>query len=257
MVTKLELVRDWLPRYTGMPLDEFGEYVLLTNFQNYLTTFAEQFGCNLYGEGRAMQASTNTGGLSIINFGIGSPNAAMIMDLLIAVRPKGVLFLGKCGGLKESTEIGHFILPIGAIRGDGTSNDYLPPAVPALPSFKLHKFVSEKLVERGLEYRTGVVYTTNRRVWEHDQAFQTTLREMTVIAIDMETATLFVVGHKNQIARGALLLVSDMPLTPEGFKTEVRDALVTQKWAKLHLQIGIDSLSEIGRKGETIKHFRY
>lgn len=257
MVTKLELVRDWLPRYTGMPLEEFGEYILLTNFQNYLVTFAEQFGCNLYGEGRPMQAATNSGGLSIINFGIGSPNAAMIMDLLIAVRPKGVLFLGKCGGLKESTEIGHFILPIGAIRGDGTSNDYLPPAVPALPSFKLHKFVSEKLVERGLEYRTGVVYTTNRRVWEHDQAFQTTLREMTVIAIDMETATLFVVGHKNQIARGALLLVSDMPLTPEGFKTEVRDALVTQKWAKLHLQIGIDSLSEIGRKGETIKHFRY
>jgi AMP nucleosidase len=257
MVTKLELVRDWLPRYTGMPLDEFGEYVLLTNFQNYLHSFAEQFNCNLYGEKRPMQASTNNAGLSIINCGIGSPNAAMIMDLLTAVRPKGVLFLGKCGGLKESTEIGHFILPIGAIRGDGTSNDYLPPAVPALPSFKLHKFVSEKLVERGFEYRTGVVYTTNRRVWEHDQAFQSTLREMTVIAIDMETATLFVVGHKNQIARGALLLVSDMPLTPEGFKTEFRDAQVTQKWAKLHLQIGIDSLSEIGRKGETIKHFRY
>jgi AMP nucleosidase len=257
MVTKLELVRDWLPRYTGMPLEQFGEYILLTNFQNYLLSFAEQFGCNLYGEGRPMLAATNNAGLSIINFGIGSPNAAMIMDLLMAVRPKGVLFLGKCGGLKESTEIGHFILPIGAIRGDGTSNDYLPPAVPALPSFKLHKFVSEKLVERGLEYRTGVVYTTNRRVWEHDQAFQSTLREMTVIAIDMETATLFVVGHKNQIARGALLLVSDMPLTPEGFKTEFRDTLVTQKWAKLHLQIGIDALSEIGRKGETIKHFRY
>jgi AMP nucleosidase len=257
MVDKLELANDWLPRYTGMPLDEFGPYVLLTNFHNYFLSFTEQFNCNVFGEERPMQAATNGDGLTMINFGIGSPNAALIMDLLTAVHPKGVLFLGKCGGLKESTEIGHFILPIAAIRGDGTSNDYLPAAVPALPSFKLHKFVSEKLVERGLDYRTGVVYTTNRRVWEHDQQFQRTLREMTVIAIDMETATLFVVGHKNQIARGALLLVSDLPLTPDGIKTEQRDAQVTQKWAKLHLQIGIDSLSEIGRKGETIKHFRY
>jgi AMP nucleosidase len=165
--------------------------------------------------------------------------------------------LGKCGGLKKSTEIGHFILPIAAIRGDGTSDDYLPSMVPALPSFKLHKFVSEKLVERGLDYRTGVVYTTNRRVWEHDREFQKTLRDMTAIAIDMETATLFVVGHKNQIARGALLLVSDMPLTPDGVKTEVRDAKVTHDWADLHLQLGIDSLSEIDKKGETIRHFRY
>jgi AMP nucleosidase len=257
MVEKLELATDWLPRYTGMPLDLFGPYVLLTNFHNYFLSFAEQFHCNVHGEDRPMQAATNDDGLTMINFGIGSPNAALVMDLLTAVHPKGVLFLGKCGGLKESTEIGHFILPIAAIRGDGTSNDYLPAAVPALPSFKLHKFVSDKLVERGLDYRTGVVYTTNRRVWEHDQEFKRTLREMTVIAIDMETATLFVVGHKNQIARGALLLVSDLPLTPDGIKTERSDAQVTQKWAKLHLQIGIDALSEIGRKGETIKHFRY
>lgn len=257
MVTKNELVRDWLPRYTGMPLQEFGKYVLLTNFHNYLDEFARQFNCRVYGEDRPMQATTNSSGLTMINFGIGSPNAATIMDLLTAVQPKGVLFLGKCGGLKQSTEIGHFILPIAAIRGDGTSDDYLPPMVPALPSFKLHKFVSDKLVERSLDYRTGVIYTTNRRVWEHDENFQRTLKEVTAIAIDMETATLFVVGHKNQIARGALLLVSDMPLAPEGVKTEARDAKVTRDWAHIHLQIGIDSLSGIESKGEEIKHFRY
>jgi len=257
MITKDQLVTDWLPRYTGMPLDQFGEYVLLTNFQNYLTSFAERFDCQIFGEGRPMQACTNDDGLTMINFGIGSPNAASIMDLLTAVHPKAVLFLGKCGGLKQSSEIGHFILPIAAIRGDGTSDDYLPAMVPALPSFKLHKFVSEKLVEHSMEYRTGVVYTTNRRVWEHDQEFKTTLQAMTAIAIDMETATVFVVGHKNQIARGALLLVSDLPMTPEGVKTEVRDAKVTRDYADLHLQIGIDALSEIGNKGETIKHFQY
>ena len=257
MVSKLDLAREWLPRYTGMAIDDFGDYVLLTNFETYFIRFVTKFDCDVFGAGRPMQAATNSDGLSMVTFGIGSPNAATIMDLLSARNPKGVLFLGKCGGLKRSTEIGQFILPIAAIRGEGTSNDYLNPMVPALPSFKLHKFVSEKLVERGLDYRTGVVYTTNRRVWEHDEAFREQLIKMTAIAIDMETATIFVVGHKNQIARGALLLVSDLPMTPEGVKTEESDRMVTREWADIHLELGIASLSEFGQKGETIRHFQY
>jgi len=257
MVTKLDLAKNWLPRYTGMPLEEFGSYVLLTNFYTYVTKFAEKFDCQVYGDDRPMQAATNQEGLTIINFGIGSPNAATVMDLLTAYHPKAVLFLGKCGGLKSSTEIGNFILPIGAIRGEGTSDDYLPPLVPALPSFKLHKFVSEKLVDRNLDYRTGVIYTTNRRLWEHDEAFKTRLREYTPIAIDMEVATIFAVGHKNEIARGALLLVSDLPMTHEGIKTQKSDVQVNQEWSETHLEIGIESLTELGEKGEKIKHFRY
>lgn len=257
MPDRLTIAKNWLPRYTGMALDEFGEYVLLTNFDYYVERFAERFKCDLKGEGRPMQAATNSAGLTIVNFGIGSPNAATIMDLLIASKPKGVLFLGKCGGLKTSTEIGHFILPIAAIRGEGTSSDYFPPEVPALPSFKLHKFVSEKIVERGYDYRTGVIYTTNRRVWEHDQVFLNRLKAMTCIGIDMETATVFIVGHYNEIARGALLLVSDVPLTPEGVKTEATDREVTRNWTDAHLAIGIEAMTQIGSKGEHIKHFKY
>jgi AMP nucleosidase len=257
LLTKEKIARDWLTRYTGMPLSEFGDYVLLTNFRDYVRRFADRFGCEVRGEDRPMQAATNSDGLTIINFGIGSPNAATIMDLLTAHRPKGVLFLGKCGGLKHSTEIGHFILPIGAIRGEGTSDDYMDPLVPALPSFKLHKYVSQKLVERGLDYRTGVVYTTNRRVWEHDEKFRQRLQSYTPIGIDMETATLFIVGHANQIARGALLLVSDVPTTPEGVKTTASDAAVSRDWAVTHLELGIDALTDIDDQGEEIKHFRY
>lgn len=257
METKLEIAQNWLPRYTGMALDQYGDYVLLTNFHNYVYKFAERFGCNVQGEGRPMQAATNSAGLTIVNFGMGSANAATIMDLLVARMPEGVLFLGKCGGLKKSTEIGHFILPIAAIRGEGTSNDYLPPDVPALPSFKLHKFVSDKITARGLEYRTGTVYTTNRRVWEWDARFKEALREKTALAIDMETATVFVVGHANQISRGALLLVSDTPMTPDGVKTEASDKLVTSNYVDLHLEIGIDAMTEIGAKGEQIKHYTY
>lgn len=257
MPDRLAIAKNWLPRYTGMPLDRFGDYILLTNFQDYVERFAQRFDCQIFGQDKPMQSATNDDGLTIINFGIGSANAATIMDLLSARAPEGVLFLGKCGGLKKSTEIGHFILPIAAIRGEGTSDDYLPPEVPALPSFKLHKFVSEKIVLEGHDYRTGVVYTTNRRLWEHDQGFLERLKRNTCIAIDMETATLFIVGHFNNISRGALLLVSDVPITPEGVKTEESDAQVTQDWSDVHLQIGIDAMAEIGESGEPIRHFRY
>ncbi len=257
MKTKLEIAQNWLPRYTGTNIDEFGDYFLLTNFQNYVNKFAEKFDCNINGEGRPMQTATNSSGLSIINFGIGSANAATIMDLLLARQPKGVLFLGKCGGLKTSTEIGHFILPIAAIRGEGTSNDYLPAEVPALPSFKLHKFVSDKIISKNLEYRTGVIYTTNRRLWEWDDNFKEYLRKLGAIGIDMETATIFIVGYANQIARGALLLVSDLPMFPEGVKTEESDKNVTQNFVDLHLNIGIEAMTDLEAKGEKIKHFTF
>lgn len=257
MKTKLEIAKNWLPRYTGTQINEFGDYMLLTNFHHYVNEFSKKFDCEIKGKGCPMQTATNADGLSIINYGMGSANAATIMDLLAARKPKGVLFLGKCGGLKKSAEIGHFILPTAAIRGEGTSNDYKPPEVPALPSFKLHKFVSEKIIECNMDYRTGVVYTTNRRVWEWDEKFKNYLKTLSTIAIDMETATLFIVGLVNEIPRGALLLVSDVPMIPEGVKTEKSDKTVTKKFTNLHLDIGIAAMTDIGEKGEQIKHYKY
>lgn len=255
--TKQEIVDSWLPRYTGTSVEDFGKYILLTNFDDYLERFSKRFNAPIKGAGRPMQTCTNNDGLTMINYGIGSANAATIMDLLVAVKPSAVLFLGKCGGLKQSTEIGHFILPIAAIRGEGTSDDYISPEVPAMPSFKLHKFVSDKIKDAGMEYRTGVVYTTNRRVWEHDQEFKDKLVEFRAVAVDMETATFFAVGIHNEISRGALLLVSDTPMTPEGVKTEESDRSVTANFVDLHIDIGIKAMTEIEAKGEKIKHFRY
>ncbi len=255
MDDKTNLARIWLHRYTGLAPEAIGQQILLTNFQNYVDSFAQRFDVPVLGRGGPMTSATNDAGLSIINFGMGSSNAATIMDLLSATAPHGVLFLGKCGGLKQSTEIGHFILPIAAIRGEGTSDDYFPLEVPALPSFKLHKYVSQILVERDLEYRTGVVYTTNRRLWEHDSEFKAYLEDLRVLGIDMETATLFMVGFANSIPRGALLLVSDRPMVPEGIKTEESDNQVTRKFVDLHLEIGIQAMSRIENEGEPIKHY--
>ena len=254
--SKEEIVANWLPRYTDTPLKDFGKYILLVNFEDYLNMFSEWFDAPIRGRNNPMPNVTN-GDITLINFGMGSANAATIMDLLSSKKPRGVLFLGKCGGLKKSTEIGHFILPIAAIRGEGTSDDYFPEVVPAMPSFKLHKYVSEVLVENKLDYRTGVVYTTNRRVWEWDERFKRYLRKVRALAIDMETATIFITGLANEIARGALLLVSDRPMVPEGIKTAESDKKVTKEYVNMHLEMGIDALSSIDKTGDKIKHFGY
>jgi len=255
MRTKAEIVTDWLPRYTGRPLDQFGQYVLLTNFSHYLDLFAERFGVPVLGRDRPMPSATAEN-LTIVNFGMGSAMAATVMDLLAAVGPKAVLFLGKCGGLKKAG-VGEFVLPIAAVRGEGTSNDYLPPEIPALPSFRLQAAVSAAIVKRNLDYWTGTVYTTNRRVWEHDEKFKQYLQDIRALAIDMETATVFVVGFVNHIPKGALLLVSDNPMTPEGVKTSKSDAGVTERFARTHLDIGIDALVELRDSGESVKHLRF
>lgn len=256
METKSEIVANWLPRYTGTPIENFGKYILLTNFQNYVEMFAEQFGVEVMGTTSPMQTATAED-ITIINFGMGSAMAATIMDLLSAVEPEAVLFLGKCGGLKKLTQIGDIILPIAAIRGEGTSNDYMPAEVPALPSFRLQMAVSHSIRKYGMDYFTGTVYTTNRRVWEHDQKFKKYLRKIRALGIDMETATIFMVGFVNSIPHGALLLVSDSPMDPEGVKTAESDRKVTGNFVGKHLQIGIDSLCELRDSGESVKHLRF
>lgn len=253
---KNEIVKNFLPRYTGMPLEMFGTYILLVNFKHYITSFSEHYNVPIYGEERAMQAATFND-ITIINFGMGSPNAATIMDLLTAVSPKACLFLGKCGSLKNKIPIGSLLLPIGAIRGEGTSNDYLPEEVPALPSFQLERAVSHIIKKYEQEYFSGTVYSTNRRVWEHDEDFKEKLTNMRASSIDMETATIFIVGFHNDIPTGALLLVSDHPMTPEGIKTETSDKTVTENFSLLHLKIGMDSLKQIRDSGESVKHLRY
>lgn len=256
MKTKEEIVANWLPRYTGTALDDFGKYILLVNFSNYVRLFAEWHGVPVRGFDRNMPNAT-AGGITIINFGMGSPNAATIMDLLSVIHPKACLFLGKCGGLKKKNALGDLILPIAAIRGEGTSNDYFPPEVPALPAFSLQKAVSTTIRNRAHDYWTGTVYSTNRRVWEHDEEFKAYLRRLRCMAIDMETATIFIAGFYNKIPAGALLLVSDQPMVPEGVKTADSDTQVTQGFSELHLRIGIDSLSELINSGLTVKHLRF
>ena len=256
MKTKEEIVQNWLPRYTGEKLEKFGKYILLTNFSNYIDKFAKWNKVRVIGKGKPMHCATKDD-ITIINFGMGSPTAATVMDLLSAIQPKAVLFLGKCGGLKKRNKLGDLILPIAAIRGEGTSNDYFPAEVPALPAFELQKAVSTTIRDYGVDYWTGTVYTTNRRVWEHDEAFKDYLRSIRAMGIDMETATIFSTGFYNEIPTGALLLVSDQPMISTGVKTTESDKVITQNFVDEHLKIGIDSLKQLMNNGLTVRHLKF
>ncbi len=254
---KEDIVSNWLPRYTGRPLNEFSKFILLTNFSRYLNLFSEwNDNAPIMGLDKPMQ-SVSANGITLINFGMGSPMAATMMDLLTAIQPKAVLFLGKCGGLKKKNKLGDLILPIAAIRGEGTSNDYFPPEVPALPAFALQKAISTTIRDHSRDYWTGTVYTTNRRVWEHDKSFKKYLKGLRAMAVDMESATIFTTGFANKIPTGALLLVSDQPMIPEGVKTAESDSNITEQYVETHLKIGIDSLKQLINNGLTVKHLKF
>ena len=256
MKTKKDIVENWLVRYTGQALKDFGSYILLTNFDHYLDRFCSIHKVSVKDPAKPMPCATS-GGITIINFGMGSANAPTIMDLLSAVHPKAILFLGKCGGLKKKNKLGDLILPIAAIRNEGTSNNYLPAEVPALPAFSLQRAVSSTIRAYELDYWTGTVFTTNRRVWEHDEDFKAYLVKTRSMAIDMETATIFTVGFANEIPTGALLLVTDQPMISSGIKTTESDISVTRIYAETHLKIGIDSLKELKDEGHSVKHLKF
>ncbi len=255
MKTKKEIVDNWLPRYTGRPLADFSEYILLTNFNQYVETFAELHNVPMMRDVSMPNAQAN--GITMINFGMGSANAATVMDLLSAISPKACLFLGKCGGLKKKNKLGDLILPIAAIRSEGTSNDYLPPEVPALPAFMLQRAVSTAVRDYGRDYYTGTVYTTNKRVWEYDERFKKYLVKTRSMAVDMETATIFIVGFHNEIPSGALLLVTDQPMISEGVKTAASDKFVSENYVSDHIHVGINSIMEIVNQSRSVKHLKF
>ena len=256
MKTKKDIVENWLPRYTGRALQDFTKYIILTNFEDYLDLFSEMYNEPIIGVDKTMP-SVSHDGITIINFGMGSPNAATILDLLTAIEVEAILFLGKCGGIDKKNQLGDLILPIAAIRGEGTSNDYFPPEVPALPAFMLQRAVSSSIRDHARDYWTGTVYTTNRRIWEHDEEFKEYLKKTRAMAVDMETATLFSCGFANHIPTGAILLVSDQPMIPEGVKTDKSDNLVTQNYVTEHVEIGIASLRMIIDEKKTVKHLKF
>ncbi len=256
-VNKHQIALDMLERYTGSFVKTFRQQIILTNFDYYIERF-KMFPDAVATRGSAMScAHSAEKDVSIINFSIGSPNAALIIELVSVIEPKAVLLLGMCGGLHRSLKVGDFVLPMAAIRDDGASQHFMPKQVPALPTFKVQKFVSQIIAEKGYDYRTGVIHTTDYRFWEFNDRFKEDLYEERAIAIEMECATLFIAGFASKVPIGALLLVSDLPLKRDGIKTKKSASRVFRKYTDIHLDIGIKSMSEIAERGEHIRHYKW
>jgi AMP nucleosidase len=255
---KKKIARDMLERYTGHEIKDFQKQIILTNFHYYVERFNVLLPDAHYTKGSAFKASSSTKAkVTIIEFGVGSAMAALIGELLAVVEPKAVLFLGLAGGVHPSLEVGDFVLPIASVRGEGVTQHFLPKQVPALPTFKVQKFVSQILVEHGLEYRTGTIHSTDYRFWEFDDRFKLNLLEERVLAVEMETAALFVSCFVSKVNIGALLLISDHPLKRGGIKTKQSAKSVFRKFTDVHIELGIEAMADIAERGEAIRHYQW
>ena len=237
-----------LERYTGSKSSDFQPYILLTNFKAYVDLFSKRFDIPL-NQGSVMRAChSKKEGISIIDYSVGSPVAALVVELLSFIKPKAVLMLGMCGGLRNEYSVGDFFNPVAAIREEGTSNAYMPPQCPSLSSFVIQRFCVEEMERRKINYRTGVIHTTNVRFWEFNEKFKMMLEEEKVQAVDMECATLFTVGFARLVPIGALMLISDLPLTKGGIKTAESAKKVFNKYTEVHIDTGISVLKNMQEK---------
>jgi len=237
-----QIARDALERYSGSPIDLFCPYLLLTNFTRYVDYFAEKRGLKIYEGTMFTAAHCPEEGISILDFKIGSPAAALVVDVAAFLPFKGVLLLGMCGGLRRKYKVGDYFVPIAAIRGEGTSDFYFPPEVPSLANFVVQKAVTEILEEKGGNYHIGITHTTNKRLWEFNEPFRERIMASRSQAIEMECATLFLASYARKLPLGALLLVSDMPLERSGIKTKESGASVFAKHTAEHVELGVDIL---------------
>lgn len=248
-----EYIRQTLERYTNCQLDQFGEFVLITNFKSYIKRFQKKT-AGTFSEGNFRVANAPDLNCSMIDFGIGSPQAALVINCLAYMdKLKAVIMLGMCGGIDDTLEVGDFLVPVAAIRGEGTSRHYLPREFPAIPASSVNLFCIGAVRKVGLTPRCGIVYTTDRRLWEFDTEFVNYLRMQRILGIDMELATLYSVAYKYEVPIGSVMLVSDMPLQRRGIKDKDRQREIYAKYMNSHIDIGLDAVYKLNANWEEVK----
>jgi AMP nucleosidase len=243
-----EYIRQTLERYTNSRLEDLCEHVLITNFKQYVNRFRDKFQGD-YFEGNFRIVNARDINCSIIDFGIGSPQAALLINCLAYLdNLKSVVMLGMCGGIEDTLEVGDFIVPSAAIRGEGTSRHYLPPEFPAIPTSSVNLYCVGAVRKFDLIPKCGIVYTTDRRLWEFDEEFVKYLRRQRILAIEMELATLFSVAYKYEVPIGSVLLVSDMPLQKRGIKDKKLHGEIFSRHMEIHLDIAVDIVYNLNLK---------
>ena len=228
-----------------LPVSKFRKFILLSNFPHYIDEFAELVKATVHAGSVLRVAHSIDADISIIDYRVGAPMAALVVDVLSYTEPQCVVMLGLCGGLHRNQKIGDFLLPMAAIRDEGASLHYMPEQVPSLPAFMVQQFISEELMANKVDFKTGVIHTTDYRMWEFDDHFHQRLRSEKATAIDMECSALFTAGFSRKVPVGALMLISDLPSTPDGIKTAKLAKSVISKYTTQHLELGIKALKRM------------
>ncbi len=248
-----EYIRQTLERYTNCRLEDFCEHVLVTNFKQYIHRFREKYQGEFH-EGNFRIVNVKDMNCTMIDFGIGSPQAALIINCLAYLDNfKSVVMLGMCGGIEDILEVGDFIIPTAAIRGEGTSRHYLPQGFPAIPTSSVNLYCIGAVRKMGLTPRCGIVYTTDRRLWEFDEKFVNYLRQHRILAIEMELATLFTVAYRYEVPIGSIMLVSDMPLQTKGLKDKKLQHEIFSIHMETHLEIAADVVKNLNSKWQEVE----
>lgn len=238
-VTEEQFAKDTLERYAGCEVSDFHSNLLLTNFPKYVDYFANTHDAKVIEGAMFKVAHSQKEDVSILDFKIGSPAAALVIDLCSFLPIKTSVLLGMCGGLRRRYQVGDYLVPMASIRGEGTSDFYFPKEVPALANFLMQKAATEVLELQKALYHIGITYTTNMRFWEFNEEFKSFLKASKAQAIEMECATLFAASYKRKFTLGALLLISDLPLNADGVKTKKSSASVYDRYMADHVEKGL------------------
>ena len=202
----------------------------------------------------------NGAGVSLVNIGVGPANAKNITDHIAVLRPHCWLMVGHCAGLRQSQEIGDYVLAHAYLRQDGILDEAVPLSVPipalAEVQVALQDSVAAVTGDRGealkRRLRTGTVVTYDDRNWELRWTKERRrINASRAIAVDMESATIATQGFRMRVPYGALLCVSDKPLHGEiklpGAANAFYDRAIGQ-----HLQIGIAALEMLHNQSTTL-----
>lgn len=236
---------DTLERYSGSDIKDFQPYLLLTNFPRYVQQFASQRNLPIVEGSMFSVAHSPDEKISILDFKIGSPAAALVIDLCSFLPIRAALLLGMCGGLRKHFKVGDYFVPVAGIRAEGTSDFYFPQEVPAMANFLVQKCVTNVLEQEKSTYHIGITHTTNKRFWEFNKNFRHRLEVTRPQAIEMECATLFTASYYHKLPLGALLLISDLPLGEDGVKTKQSSAGVYENYMVNHVNAGVKILLEL------------
>jgi AMP nucleosidase len=199
-------------------------------------------------------------GVTLVNIGVGPSNAKNITDHLAVLRPNCWLMVGHCGGLRQSQQIGDYVLAHAYLRQDGILDALVPPDVPipalAEVQIALQDAAARVTGEHGealkQRLRTGTVVTNDDRNWELRYTLERRRINLSrAIAVDMESGTVAANGYRLRVPYGTLLCVSDKPLHGEIKLPGAANAFYESAVAQ-HLRIGLEALDLLRERGETL-----